>query len=125
MIVREAHRVKARSFAQAGIETVKMNIANQYSMGNHDLTYPSSTYVKGRIDKEYNLKFSDGEYKVIKVEPYSSSNHTYLNALHYVNGVVVGHYDIWDITSVGEVYATKVKVQVEALVKVYRDYVSY
>lgn len=125
MIVREAHRVKARSYAQAGIETVKMNIANQYSSGNHNLEYPTTNYVKGRIDKEYNMKFSDGEYKIIKVEPYSNDNYTYSNALHYINGVVVGHYDIWEITSQGTVYASKVSVRVKTLVKVYRDYVSY
>lgn len=124
MIIKEAHRIKARSYAQAGIETVKINIANQYSMGVHNVEYPSK-YVKGRVDKEYNIKFTDGEYKVLSVKPFESENHTYQNALHYSNGVVIGHYDVWEIKAIGRVNSTKIEAEVKSLVKVYRDYVSY
>ena len=124
MIVKEAHRIKARSFAQAGVEKVKINIINQYNMGNHNLEYPSKI-VKTRTDKEYKMKFSDGEYRVVSVKPYELSNKSFYNVPHYVKGVVIGRYDIWEIISAGKVKSSGVEAEITTLVKVYRDYVSY
>lgn len=124
MILNEAHRIKARSFAQAAIEKVKINICNQYNMNNHDLNYPSK-YTKDTIDKEYNKAFADGEYRVLSVKPYENSNMTYYNVPHYQKGVMIGHYDIWEVTAAGKVFQTEVEAEMTTLIKIYRDFVTY
>jgi hypothetical protein len=124
MILTEAHRIKARNFAQAAIEKVKINIVNQYSMNNHDLNYPSGI-IKDRVDEEYNKSFPDGEYKVVSVKPYEYANLTYYNVPHYQNGVMIGHYDIWEVEATGMVKSTGVQARKKTLVKIYRDYVVY
>lgn len=124
MILNEAHRIKARSFAQAAIEKVKINICNQYNMNNHDLNYPSK-YTKDTIDKEYNKAFADGEYRVLSVKPYENSNMTYYNVPHYQKGVMIGHYDIWEVKAAGKVFQTEVEAEMTTLIKIYRDFVTY
>lgn len=124
MILAEAHRIKARNFAQAAIEKVKINIVNQYAMNNHDLNYPSGI-VKDRIDKEYNMEFPDGEFRVVSVAPYEHSNMTYYNVPHYQKGVMIGHYDIWEVTAIGKVKPTDIQAEIKTLIKIYRDYVTY
>lgn len=124
MILTEAHRIKARSFAQAAVEKVKINICNQYNMNNHDLNYPSK-YVRDTIDKEYQKSFPDGEYRVISVKPYENGNMTFYNVPHYQKGVTIGNYDIWEVKAEGKVKPTGVTAEMTSLVKVYRDYVTY
>ncbi|GAB4278099.1 MAG: hypothetical protein Kow0029_21210 [Candidatus Rifleibacteriota bacterium] len=124
MILTEAHRIKARNFAQAAIEKVKINICNQYNLNNHDLNYPSK-FSKDRTDREYNVSFADGEYKVISVKPYSIGNVTFYNVPHLRKGVMIGHYDIWEVKAVGRVKQTGVEAEMTSLIKVYRDFVSY
>lgn len=124
MILTEAHRIKARSFAQAAIEKVKINICNQYNMNNHDLNYPGK-FSKGRIDEEYHVVFGDGEYQVTSVKPYESENLTFYNQPHYQKGVVIGHYDIWEVTATGKVKQSGVEAEIKTLIKIYRDYVTY
>ncbi|MDN5279658.1 MAG: hypothetical protein PWR01_3623 [Clostridiales bacterium] len=124
MILTEAHRIKARNFAQAGIEKVKINICNQYNMNNHDLNYPSK-FTRDRIDEEYHKVFADGEYRVISVKPYERSNLSYYNVPHYQKGVMIGHYDIWEVKSQGKVKQTGVTAELTSLIKIYRDYVTY
>ncbi|MFZ5951642.1 MAG: hypothetical protein ACOYXC_13110 [Candidatus Rifleibacteriota bacterium] len=124
MILTEAHRIKARSFAQAAIEKVKINICNQYNMNNHDLNFPSK-YVQSAVDKEYHKTFPDGEYQVISVKPYENSNMTYYNVPHFQKGVAIGHYDIWEVKAAGRVKPTCIEAEMTSLVKIYRDYVTY
>lgn len=124
IILTEAHRIKARNFAQAAIEKVKINICNQYNMNNHDLNYPSK-YCKGAIDKEYHKTFADGEFRVISVKPYERDNMTYYNVPHFQKGVVIGHYDIWEVKALGKVFQTGVEAKITSLIKIYRDFINY
>ncbi len=126
MIVREAHRIKARALAQAAVEKVKINIINHYSSGDHNLEYPSK-FVKDRTDKEYNIEFPDGSFSVLSVKPYDSptSNRSFYNVPHKQKGVIIGRYDIWEVVTSGKVKATGITAEITSLIKVYRDYVSY
>jgi hypothetical protein len=124
MILVESQRIKARNFAQAAIEKVKINICNQYNMNNHNLAYPAK-YTTERIDKEYNMVFSDGEYRVVSVKPYEDGNRSYYNVPHHSKGVLVGNYDIWEVTTQGIAKPTGVVAEVRTLVKIYRDHIVY
>jgi hypothetical protein len=124
MIHVESQRIKARNFAQAAIEKVKINICNQYNMNNHNLDYPSK-YTSDRIDKEYNMTFSDGEFRVVSVAAYEDGNRRYSNVPHYLKGVLVGSYDIWEIKTRGIAKPTGLVAEMRSLVKVYRDHIVY
>lgn len=124
MILTEAHRIKARNFAQAALEKVKINICNQYNMNNHDLNYPAK-FTQSAVDKEYIRIFPDGEYRVVQVKPYENENLSFYNVPHYQKGVMIGHYDIWEVKTLGKVNGTGVEVEMTSLIKIYRDYVTY
>lgn len=124
MIFAESQRIKARNFAQAAVEKVKINICNQYNMNNHNLEYPAK-YTSDRIDKEYNIQFADGEYRVISVKPLEEGGRTFYNVPHYHKGVMIGHYDIWEVKVNGLAKATGITAEMRSLIKVYRDYIVY
>ncbi|HAE40614.1 MAG TPA: hypothetical protein DCG57_18570 [Candidatus Riflebacteria bacterium] len=124
MIFAESQRIKARNFAQAALEKVKINITNQYLMNNHDLEYPPR-YTNDRVTKEYNIQFADGEFKVISVKPYEQGGRRFYNVAHHSKGVKIGNYDIWEVTTNGVAKSTGITAELRALVKIYRDYVVY
>ena len=124
MILVESQRIKARNFAQAAVEKVKINICNQYNMNNHNLAYPAK-YTTDRIDKEYNMEFADGEFKVVSVKPYEDGNRSYYNVPHHAKGVLIGNYDIWEVTAQGIAKPTGVIAELRTLVKIYRDHIVY
>lgn len=127
MILKEACRIRARNFAQAGIEKVLINILNQYRLGNARLDYPSNKYTTERIDKEYNVEFGDGRYRVELVKPYilPGSTKEMFGVPYYKNQVLIGFYDVWRVVVVGEVPEEKISARVETLVKVIRNFVQY
>jgi hypothetical protein len=124
MIFTESQRIKARNFAQAAVEKVKINISNQYAMNNHNLDYPAK-FTVDRIDKEYNMEFADGEYRVISVRPYEEGGRRYYNVVHLHKGVAVGSYDIWEVIVNGKAKATGMIAEIRSLIKVYRNQVVY
>lgn len=124
MIFAESQRIKARNFAQAALEKVKINITNQYNMNNHDLEYPPR-YTNDRVTKEYNIQFADGEFKVVSVKPYEQGGRRFYNVAHHSKGVKIGNYDIWEVTTHGVAKATGITAELRALVKIYRDQVVY
>ena len=125
-ILKEAHRIKARNFAQAGVEKVMINVMNQYNMGNFDLDYPSK-FVKKGTDKEYEIDFGDGRYRVEGVQLFipPGTDKRMFGVPYYKNRVLVGFYDIWKINVLGEVYSTRVTARVETLIKIIRKTVDY
>ncbi|MFZ2957300.1 MAG: hypothetical protein WA705_10460 [Candidatus Ozemobacteraceae bacterium] len=123
-ILKEAHRIKARALAQAGVEKVLINVMNQYRVGNYDMTYAPG-FTKDRVDDEYRKDFGDGLYRVESVKPYSVNNRDYVNQSYFKNHVSIGRYDIWKITVVGEVPQTNTRATVESVVKVIRSSVQY
>ncbi len=124
MIFAESQRIKARNFAQAALEKVKINIVNQYNMNNHDLDFPPR-FTNDRVSKEYNIEFADGEFKVLSVRPYEEGGRRFYNVAHHSKGVKIGNYDIWEVTTRGVAKATGITAELRALVKIYRDYVVY
>lgn len=126
MIFKEACRIRARNFAQAGVEKVLINILNQYRLGNAKLDYPGK-YTVERIDKEYNVEFGDGRYRVELVKPYvlPGSFKEMFGVPYYKNQVLIGFYDVWQVVVVGEVPDANITARVETLVKVIRNFVHY
>lgn len=123
-IVNEARRIKARNFAQAGAEKVRINILNQYHLGNRDMSYQSG-FVTGRIDQEYNIIFPDGSFRVDYVKPYvvPGSNRYFINLPYLKNRIQIGHYDVWEISVTGE--SGGVSVNLRTLIKIIRNFVKY
>lgn len=124
MIFAESQRIKARNFAQAAVEKVKINLFNQYSMNNHNLDYPSK-FTVDRIDKEYNIEFADGGFKVLAVKPYENGGRRFYNVPHFQKGVKIGNYDIWEIVVNGQAKASGIIAEMRTLIKVYRDQIVY
>jgi len=124
MIFAESQRIKARNFAQAALEKVKINIVNQYNMNNHDLDFPPK-FTNDRVSAEYNMEFADGEYKVVSVRPYEEGGRRFYNVGHHSKGVKIGNYDIWEVTTQGIARPTGVVAEMRTLVKIYRDHVVY
>lgn len=122
MVFAEAQRIKARNFAQAAVEKVKMNIVNQYRMNNFRLEYPKNDV---RTNKEYNMKFDKGEYRVISVRPYSLGSMKYYNIPYEVNGDSVGRYDIWEVVTQGISKPTRIIAEIHVLIKTYRYHIVY
>jgi hypothetical protein len=126
MIVKEAHRIQARNFAQAGVEKVLVNIMNQYRLGNRNLEYPNR-YTVETVDKEYKVSFGDGSYEVERVVPYTApqTDLLMLSVPYYKNRVLIGQYDVWEITVAGRVSSSGVTARVRTLTKVIRTFVQY
>ncbi len=124
MIFTESQRIKARNFAQAAVEKVKINICNQYNMNNHNLEYPGK-FSSGRIEKEYYMEFADGEFKVIRVKPYEADGKKFYNVPHFQKGVMIGYYDIWEVIVNGTAKSTGMTAEMKTLIKIYRDHVVY
>lgn len=124
MIVTEAHRVKARNFAQAAIEKVKINIANQYRANSYDMSFPNR-YSRDRTSEEYKMEFGDGRYEVLSVKPHEDGSRSYNAVPHHKNGIKIGYYDIWEVIALGEVTSSGVKARTRSLIKVYRSFVHY
>jgi len=124
-IVQEAGRIRARSLAQAGVEKVMINIVNQYRLGNRNLEYPGK-FSRDRTDKEYNVEFGDGSYRVESVQPYSmpGSSKVMKQVPYYQRQTVIGTYDIWKVVVVGEV-PEGAQARVETLLKIIRQYARY
>ena len=124
-IVQEAGRIRARCLAQAGVEKVMINIINQYRLGNRNLGYPGK-FSRDRTDKEYNVEFGDGSYRVESVQPYTApgSSKVMTQVPYYQRQTVVGTYDIWRVVVVGEV-PESAQARVETLLKIIRQYARY
>ncbi|MBF0407214.1 MAG: hypothetical protein HQM10_07665 [Candidatus Riflebacteria bacterium] len=125
MIMKEAHRIKARALAQAGVEKVLVNIMNQYRFGNFDVSYTPGKFTVSGTDKEYSIDFGEGRYSVDSVAPYSVDEKKFQNIPYFKNKVQIGYYDIWQIKSTGEVKQTSTKARINTLLKVIRTGVQY
>ncbi|HNW33687.1 MAG TPA: hypothetical protein PKM25_02065 [Candidatus Ozemobacteraceae bacterium] len=125
-IIQEAGRIRARNLAQAGVEKVMINILNQYRLGNHNLEYPGK-FSRERTDKEYNVEFGDGSYRVESVQPYSMpGNSKVMRQMPYVQRqTVTGTYDVWKIVVIGEIPDGSARARVETLVKIIRQFARY
>jgi hypothetical protein len=119
LIMFESDRIKARNYAMAGIEKVKIHLFNQYNQGNKKPEYKEGA--DSRLDKEYNIKFGDGSYKVTKVSPLGDGVGEWYGRPHFSRGLAIGFYDLWEIVCEGTVEKTRITAEVTAVVKIYRD----
>lgn len=126
-ILREAQRIQARNFAQAAVEKVKVNIMNQYRLGNRNMDYPTGSFVADRIDREYSRTFAEGGYRVESVKPYSppGSDLRMQNQRYFKNRIPVGYYDVWEIKAIGWAGNKSVEAHIDTLVKVIRTTIQY
>lgn len=124
IIMFEGDRIKARNFAMAGVEKVKIHLFNQYKVGN-----VRPDYIKGkdsRLDSEYNIKFDEGEYQIIKVAPLSTGVGEWHGMSHHgVGRRVIGNYDLWEVISEGKITKTGITAEANVILKVYRDNLIY
>ncbi len=130
MIVKESHRIIARNLAQAGVEKALVHIMNQYRLGNPSFEYPTGGnlgFSRDKADKEFNVSFADGSYLVEHIKPYvvPGSDRKMSGIPYFKNRVHVGFYDVWDISVIGKVDSTGIKVKVQTLAKVIRNFVQY
>ncbi len=121
MLFVESQRLKARNYAQAGIEKVKINMCNICQRSKkYDMSSSSC------FPKEYVKEFEDGGYRVISVEPFVFNGKEYKNVKHYVKGRLMGEFDVWEITVEG--YSKKVTrsvVEIKTIMRIFRDSIVY
>lgn len=118
MLFVEAHRIKARNFAQAGIETAKIEIVNR----SRTKLYDKLSELKS---KNFEKEFEDGGFRVVSIKPYELESVKYQKVPHIVKGRLVGDYDIWEVVAEGYSKQTKVTASIKTLIKVYRNSVVY
>lgn len=120
MLYVESQRLKARNYAQAGIEKVKLNMCNMCQRTNkYDMR------LKASKAKDFSKDFNDGGYRVVSIEPFSVGNKEYLNVKHMVKGRLIGEFDVWEVTVEGYTKNPKTVVEIKHIIRVYRDSIVY
>ena len=119
IIMFESDRIKARNYAMAGIEKVKIHLFNQYNLGEKRPEYKEKS--NSRLDAEYNIKFDEGTYKVTKVSPLGDGVGEWYGRPHFSRGLAIGFYDLWEIVCEGKVEKSGITAEVTAVIKIYRD----
>lgn len=116
----ESQRLKARNYAQAGIEKVKINMCNMCQR-----TDKFDMRLKASKTKDFSKDFDDGGYRVTSIEPFSVGNKEYLKVKHMVKGRLIGEFDVWEVTVEGYTKNPKTVVEIKHIIRVYRDNVVY
>lgn len=120
MLFDEALRLKARNYAQAGIEKVKIHMCNVCQRTNK---YDMST--KNNNSKEFTKDFGDGGYRVISIEPFTYEGNVYKNVKHFVKGRLMGEFDVWEVTVEGYTKKHNIVVETKNIIRLYHDSVVY
>ncbi len=116
----ESHRLRARNFAQAGVEKVKIHMCNVCQRSeNSDMRLENYNPV------EFNKEFEDGGYRVKSIKPLTVDGVEYLNVKHVVKGRAIGEFDVWEVTVEGYTKKTKTLVEIKTILRVFRDNVVY
>lgn len=116
----ESLRIKAKNYAQAGVETVKINIRNNIKVRkNYDMDSDTNYH------KDYKKEFEDGGYRVISIKPLVVDGVEIRNRLHKVNGKVIGSFDAWDVRVEGYTKKQKVVVELQSVMRVFHEKVIY
>lgn len=128
-ILVQAHRIKARNLAYAAYQKALLTLKHQYASGRTSWLYPEQKVVP---DDQMERSLGGGNYKLLKVEivrdlktPYETINRTFHNAQYVIGDAEYGKYDVYRITSMGEVPASKTRVKLTSLVKVIKEKVRY
>ena len=128
-ILLQAHRIKARNLAYAAYQKALLTIKNQYVAGNLSWAYPEQ---KLGNENEFERKLGEGAYKVLKVEtvknlktPIETISKNYQNVKYVIGSADYGNYDVYRITTMGEIPASNTRVKMTSLVKIIREKVRY
>jgi hypothetical protein len=120
LIMYESDRIKARNYALAAVERVKVHLFNEYARGEI-----KPVYHKGgnkTLDGEYNRKIDDGEYRVVQVKPLGEKGSEWYGRPHICfGGGVIGYYDLWEIITEGKVKKSGITAEAKVVIKIYRD----
>ena len=116
----ESHRLRARNFAQAGIEKVKIHMCNVCQRSDK-----FDMRLKNFKEAEFNKEFEDGGYRVKSIQPLTIGGVEYLNVKHTVKGRVIGEFDVWEVTVEGYTKKTGSKVEIKTTLRVFRDNIVY
>jgi hypothetical protein len=128
-ILVQAHRIKARNLAYAAYQKALLTLKHQYAAGKTSWLYPEQKVAPA---DQMERSLGGGNYKLLKVEivrdlktPYETINRTFHNAQYVIGDAEYGKYDVYRITTMGEVPASKTRVKLTSLVKVIREKVRY
>lgn len=128
-ILLQAHRIKARNLAYAAYQKALLTIKNQYVAGNMNWSYPEQKLGSG---DQFERQLGDGAYKVLKVEivknlktPVETITKNFQNAKYVIGSNDYGNYDIYRITTMGEIPASNTRVKMTSLVKIIREKIRY
>ena len=118
MLFVESQRIKARNYAQAGIEKVKISMCNICQRTNkYDMSI-----IKG---EKYEKEFEDGGYRIVSVKPFYMNGKEYYNVSHDVKGRTIGTFDVWEVTVEGYTKKTKAVVEIKTILRIYHDDIVY
>jgi hypothetical protein len=120
MLYTESLRLKARNYAQAGIEKVKIHMCN-VCQRNHDYDMAKNS----NQSKEYKKEFEDGGYRVVSIKPFYFEGQEYKNVQHFVKGRLIGQFDVWEVTVEGYTKKNKIVVEIKNIIRLYHDSVVY
>lgn len=120
MLYVESQRLKARNYAQAGIEKAKICMCNLLQKTNN---YNMDSNAISNNDKS--KEFEDGGYRIVSIKPFTVDNQRYLNVNHVVKGRQIGHFDVWEVTVEGYTKNTKTAVEIKHIIRIYRDFIVY
>lgn len=128
-ILVQSHRIKARNLAYAAYQKALLTLKRQYASGKTSWLYPEQKVAPA---DQMERALGGGNYKLLKVEivkelktPYETINRTFHNAQYVIGDAQYGKYDVYRITSMGEVPESKTRVKLTSLVKVIREKVRY
>ena len=120
MFYMESLRIKAKNYAQAGIETVKINIRNNIKFDkNFDMTLETNNH------KDYKKEFEDGGFRVISIKPLESDGIEFRSKPHFVKGRLTGYFDVWSIKVEGYTKKPSVVVEQDAIIRVFHENAVY
>lgn len=125
----QAHRIKARYLAHAAYQRALLTLRRQYTASNYNWSYPEH---KVLADNLFERDLGDGRYKVLRVEtvkslrtPIETINKNYQNLKYVVGNTEYGNYEVYRITTLGEVPSSGTRIKMTSLVKVIREKVQY
>ena len=116
----ESQRLKARNYAQAGIEKVKIHMCNVCQRAEK-----TDMRLKEYNPAEFNKEFEDGGYRVKSIDVLKLDGAEYMNVKHVVKGRVIGQFDVWEVTVEGYTKKSGNVVEIKTILRVFRDNVVY
>lgn len=120
MFYMESLRIKAKNYAQAGIETVKINVRNNIKFEkNFDMDLATNNH------KDYKKEFEDGGFRVISIKPLVVNGLEYRNQPHFVKGRLTGSFDAWSVKVEGYIKKPSVVVELDTIIRVFHENAVY